>query len=175
VTPITTDELVVELAERTRSRYYGKYMGVVTDVEDPESMLRIRATVPALFGDTVCGWALPCVPFAGDGRGMFFLPEVADSVWIEFEAGDPSHPIWSGCFWRVGELPSDAAPQVRGLVTRAGVKLLIDDDGEVVTLEDGAGNKVTLDSAGITLERGSQKVVVGDSSVSIDDGAFEVK
>ena len=43
------ERLVVELAEQTRTRFYGKYRGVVTDVDDPENMGRIRANVP---GDT---------------------------------------------------------------------------------------------------------------------------
>ena len=24
---------------------------------------------------------------------------------MEFEGGDPDHPIWTGCFWGLGETP----------------------------------------------------------------------
>ena len=30
---------------------------------------------------------------------MLFLPQVGDTVWIEFAGGDVSRPIWVGTFW----------------------------------------------------------------------------
>ena len=36
-------------------------------------------------------WALPCVP-----PGLELMPKVGDVVWVEFEAGDPSYPVWMG-------------------------------------------------------------------------------
>ena len=45
MTTQTTDQLVIELAEQNRSRFYGKYRGIVTDVDDPEGMGRLRALV----------------------------------------------------------------------------------------------------------------------------------
>lgn len=166
------EQLLIELADRVRSRYYGKYRGVVVDV-DPGT-LRLKATVPAVLGEVPSGWCMPCVPYAGKDVGFFFVPDKGAGVWIEFEGGDVSYPIWSGCYWRAGELPSDASPSTRGLVTKAASKLLFDDDGESVTLEDANDNTVLLDSTGVTSTRGSQKVTVGDGSVSINDGAMEV-
>lgn len=164
--------LVLDLAERLRSRFYGKYRGTVTDVD--AGTLRIKAQVPAVLGDAVSGWAQPCVPYAGDQVGMFLIPASGAGVWIEFEGGDPSYPIWVGCFWRSGELPSDASPTTRGVVTAAPHKLLFDDDASEVTLTDSNDGSLTFDSSGVTAGRGSQAVVVSDSSVSVNDGAFEV-
>src|SRR5206468_517780 len=82
-------------------RFYGKYEGVVTDVGDPKKIGRLRARVPAALGEDVeSGWALPCVPGGGGKeRGMLFLPQVGDTVWVEFAGGDVSRPIWAGTFW----------------------------------------------------------------------------
>src|SRR5207248_2980101 len=79
-------------------RFFGKYEGQVTDVNDPLEIGRLRAKVPEVLGrDVETGWALPCAPFGGGkDRGMLFLPKMADTVWIEFAAGDISRPIWSG-------------------------------------------------------------------------------
>ena len=52
-------------------------------------------------------WALPCVPYAGTTSGFFAIPPVGAGIWIEFEAGDVSRPIWSGAWWGSGELPVD--------------------------------------------------------------------
>jgi uncharacterized protein involved in type VI secretion and phage assembly len=166
------EELLADLADLLRSRFYGKYRGTVTMVDS--STLQIRATVPAVLGDTPTGWCLPCVPYAGPDAGLFLIPDVGAAVWIEFEGGDVSLPIWAGCLWRAGELPADASPTVRGLVTAAPHKLLFDDGGSAVNLEDPNGNTLSLDGSGISLARGSQSAVVGDSSVSINDGAMEV-
>jgi type VI secretion system secreted protein VgrG len=82
------------------NKHYGKYRGIVTDSQDPENLSRIRAIVPEVFGkDLENGWALPCVPCAGTDSGIYMVPESGDSVWIEFEAGDVSRPMWSGCWW----------------------------------------------------------------------------
>lgn len=166
------EQAIIDVIERIRNRFFGKYRGSVTEVD--EDTLRIKAKVPAVLGTQTTGWCMPCVPYAGDSVGMAFLPEVGSGVWIEFEGGDVSYPIWTGCYWRSGEIPSDAAPAVKTIVTKAGHKILLDDDGESITISDSNENKVTLDSSGITLERGSQKAVLSDSSFSVDDGALEV-
>ena len=51
---------------------------------------------------------------------------------------------------------------------------LIDDDQATITVTDSNQNTVTLDSNGITLERGSSSLVVSDSEVNINDGNLEV-
>lgn len=165
-------ELLLDLAERLRSRFYGKYRGTVVDVD--AATLRIKAQVPAVLGGTVSGWCQLCVPYAGSHVGLFLIPDVGAGVWIEFEGGDVSYPIWVGCYWRTGELPADAAPKVRGLVTAAPHTLLFDDVASAVTLADANNGSVILDSGGVTAARGAQTVAISDASVSIDSGAFEV-
>lgn len=165
-------QFVLDLVDRVRNRFYGKYRGSVTDVD--AATLRIKAKVPAVLGDADSGWCMPCVPYAGKNAGLAFLPETGSGVWIEFEGGDVSYPIWVGCYWREGEIPSDATPTVKAIVTAEGAKLLFDDDAKTVTLTDSNENKVTLSSDGIALERGSKKVLVSDSKVSVNDGALEV-
>ena len=88
---------------------YGKYRGLVLEVNDPEGLGRIRASLPALGVDT--GWALPCIPGAGPGSGHLVLPPPGAAVWIEFEAGDVDSPIWSGGFWQQGEAPASVEGQ----------------------------------------------------------------
>lgn len=176
-------------------RFYGKYEGVVTDVSDPKKIGRVRAKVPAVLGEDVdSGWALPCVP-AGGGheRGMLFLPQVGDTVWIEFAGGDVSRPIWSGTFWGApdstggaddlgtdtgaetptGDGGKEASDKLSVLKTKSGHELTLDDDGEVVLLANGNGKSsirfeqdgtVTITAEKIKLgSSASEKVVLGDT------------
>lgn len=167
------EELLADLADLLRSRFYGKYRGTVTQVDS--GTLQIKAKVPAVLGETETGWCLPCVPYAGPNVGLFLVPDPGAAVWIEFEGGDVSLPIWAGCLWRSGELPSDAAPKVRGLVTGAPHKLLFDDDQSTVDLEDAGGDSLTFDGSGITASSGSSSVNVNSASVSVNNGALEVQ
>ena len=166
------EQAILEILERVRYRFYGKYRGTVTEVDS--NTLRIKAKVPSVLGEQQTGWCTLCLPYAGPNVGLAFLPEVGSGVWIEFEGGDVSYPIWTGCYWRTGEQPSDAAPAVKTIVTKAPHKILLDDDAGTITISDSNQNKVTLDSSGITLERGGEKIVISDSEENVNDGALEV-
>lgn len=165
------DELIHDLADQLRHRYYGKYRGVVEQVD--ASTMRIKATVPSVLPGT-SSWCMPCVPFAGKGTGLCFLPTPGTGVWIEFEAGDVAYPVWTGCFWFADEVPVDAAENVRLVVTAAGHTLVLDDDAGEIRIEDANGGKIVLDSSGVTITRDSSSVAVSSSSVSVNDGAIEV-
>lgn len=86
-------------------KYYGKYRGIVTRIDDPKKQGRIKAKIPSLLGEYDCNWALPCVPFAGEMYGYQIIPNPGDGVWIEFEGGNPEKPIWTGFWWGTEKMP----------------------------------------------------------------------
>lgn len=169
------EQKIVELAEFQRGRYFGKYRGLVQDVDDPENMGRIVAQVPEVYGPEDSPWALPSVPFAGQNHGFVVLPEVGDGVWIEFEAGDPSRPIWTGCWWARGEMPASAGTKTRVLVTTAGHQLILDDKESKVQLLHSGGAEITLTDTEIKLKIGSTQLVLSAAGVNINNGSFEVR
>lgn len=161
--------------------YYGKYRGVVRDVNDPLMIGRIKATVPDVLGDQESGWALPCAPFGGSGVGFFALPVVDAGVWIEFEHGDPDYPIWSGCWWgSVAEVPPVLlAPPYKKLmiVTEGGQTVTLDDTPGVggITLETSGGQKLVLSPTGVEIDNGmGAKITLTGPQVSINNGALDV-
>jgi hypothetical protein len=130
-------------------RFYGKYRAFVTDNSDPANLGRLRARVPEVLHDVETGWALPCAPYAGAGSGLYTVPAAGAGVWIEFEAGDVSRPLWSGCWWSSGQLPASetGAPGTPGrkiLRSEAGLLVALDDDGETLTLSDGTGSNLLV-------------------------------
>lgn len=163
-----------DVLEHLRTRFYGLYRGLVTDNDDPQKLGRVKANVPTVLGDVESGWCMPCVPYAGDNVGVAFLPEIGSGVWIAFEGGDVSFPVWLGCFWRSGELPSDVLPSVKVIITKAPLEIKLDDDAESVEITDSNGNSIKLDSSGVTVSKSGQQVVVSDSSVSVNNGSLEV-
>lgn len=166
-----SEQLLQELLERVRNRFYGKYRGIVTDVDD--ATWRIKASVPNVLPGGGTGWCMPCVPYAGPQVGFLMLPEVGSAVWIEFEGGDPSYPIWVGMYWTSGDLPSSASAHIKSIVTSAG-SIALDNNESSITLTDAQNNTVVLDSNGVTSTSGANSVAIGTSSVSVNDGAMEV-
>lgn len=85
--------------------YHGKYRGVVESNLDPQQIGRLRIIAPQVTSQALA-WALPCLPGAGPGCGLFLIPPVGANVWVEFEQGDLARPIWSGGWWSSpSELP----------------------------------------------------------------------
>jgi len=157
--------------------FYGKFRGVVTDNRDPLMLGRIRAKVQDVLGDNESGWAMPALPYAGKGVGLFLIPPTNASVWIEFEHGDPDYPIWTGCFWAQGELPaSPAVAETKVLKTDVGTITLNDLPGAGgITIETKSGMKIKIDVSGIEINNGQGgSVKLTGPQVSINDGALDV-
>lgn len=176
MTDFDTERIIVEAAEYMRTRFFGKYRGIVQDNDDPENLGRIRASVPEVYGEDLDSpWALPCVPFAGDSHGLVLLPEVGDGVWIEFEAGDISMPIWTGFWWGSNEIPNPGSTQARVLVTSDGHKLIMDEQESEIKLIHSSGAELTMTETEITLKIESNQIKLSSSGVNINDGSFEVR
>ena len=158
--------------------FYGKYRGVVTDNQDPLFQGRVRAKVQDILGGQECGWAMPSVPYAGSGVGLFLIPPTKASVWIEFEHGDPDYPVWTGCFWAIGEV--SALPALAGtkmLKTDTATITLSDLPGPLggVTIETKMGMKLVMDMTGITIDNGQgASIKLQLVQVSINGDALEV-
>lgn len=145
------------------------------DNKDPDKMGRLKLSVSSVLSDVTSGWAMPCVPFAGDGVGFFFIPPVGANVWVEFEGGKPDYPIWTGCFWDSGKMPLDSVdPKVKVIKTDSAT-ITFDDGNGSLTIETPQGMKLNMDSKGMELTNGAGgSMKLTSSKVSINDGALEV-
>jgi hypothetical protein len=162
--------------------FFGKYRGKVVNNLDPMQLGRVQVSVPAVLGDGRLSWAMPCTPYAGSGVGFFAIPPVDANVWVEFEGGDLDFPIWSGCFWGLGEVPaSPAVPQMKVFKT----------DGITLTLSDlpGAGGftlevqppavgmplKMTFDASGVKVEATTATVTIAPAGIELTNNPSTVK
>lgn len=164
--------------------YWGKYRASVTDNADPMRLGRLALQIPDVLGTLTSTWALPCFPVAGPQMGIFALPPVAATVWVEFERGDPDYPVWTGGRWdAAADVPAAAlaAPPGRQnilLQTSGGTSLLITDtpgpSGGIV-LTSPAGAKITVNDTGIYLDNGQgAKITLIGSVVAFNDTALTV-
>jgi hypothetical protein len=172
--PPQIEELLVETSERQRGRFYGKYRGTVKEVLEGDDLGKIVVSVPEVYEDENSPAATPCVPFAGPGHGLLVLPEVDDGVWVEFEQGNPSYPIWTGAWWASGDIPDPKGPKVRALVTTGNLKLVLDDDGKKLQLLHPSGGEITMSDSGIVIKFNSTQIELSSQGVSVNNGAFQV-
>jgi len=168
--------LVSLYQEKVENRYYGKYRAVVTDNEDPEMRGRLMVHVPSLLGETEIGWAMPCLPHGGGADlGYYMIPEPGDGVWVEFEAGRLSYPIWSGTWWAREEAPKgaeddDPSPARKLIKTAGGHLIQLDDsDGsESITILDTDGNLVKMNAEAIEINADTRDVNVSGNNVTVE-------
>jgi hypothetical protein len=84
-------------------------------------------------------------------------------VWIEFEGGDLSYPIWTGTWFTSGDIPESAQPGKKVFKTKSGHKLVLDDDGGTLEITDSNGNTVSMDSSTVKVAAGSAVKIVIDA------------
>lgn len=147
-----------------------KYKGIVKDIDDPVKMGRIKVYVPAIHGgddSLMTDWAMPSVPFSGDGIGMIRIPPVDSFVWIEFEQDNlDKTPIWSGGFW-VEDKKLEEIDKEKLLLVTEKFKIVIDNDKVNISGEGGeieiSGNVVKINGdTDIELNGNSHSAVLYD-------------
>ena len=144
--------------------------------------------VPDVLGDVPSGYCEPCTPLAGPTgppMGIYMVPPQGAGVWIEFEYGDPSKPIWSGCRFAPTNVPplaltnpvnpniciqtllqnmimvSDMAPTpvTGGIILKSslGAMIVVNDSG--IYISNGKGATITLVGTAIDFNLGALTIV----------------
>ena len=152
---------------------------------DHTLLRRLQVQVPDVAGLAPASWAMPCVPLAGLQNGMMALPVIGSGVWVEFEQGNPDHPIWVGCFWgSAAEVPalalatppglpaitfqtplqngvtiSDLPGPTGGIMLKSatGATLIVNDTG--IYIQNGKGAMITLVGPTVTINNGALTVI----------------
>jgi uncharacterized protein involved in type VI secretion and phage assembly len=183
-------------------RWFGVFVGLVTDIKDPDGLGRVKITLP--WSPDAAGarfevWARIATLMGGNNRGSWFIPDTNDEVLVAFEAGDPRRPYVLGGLWNGSDAPPDSMDgsgqnNRKVLRSRNGVKITLDDQngqekliletpgGQKLTLQDGPnsleivdanGNSIKLESSGITVQS-SAKVTIQASTVEVSAGSVTV-
>lgn len=163
----------------------GLAVGIVTNINDPEKMGRVKVKFPWLDDTVESNWARVTGWYAGASRGTMFIPEVDDEVMLAFDNGDPNHPyvigaVWNGKHKVPGPGNTDGKNDHKWFKSRAGHDLeFLDSSGaEKIRLVDcKAKNSLVMDTAAntITTEAKSGKITISAcKTIQIDCVDFNV-
>jgi len=157
-------------AEALSTPIHGLQIGkVVKSYHDPDAKQRILVSLPMLGETAPEVWARHATPYASADVGFQFLPEVGDEVIVAFLNADPHAPII------VGSLHNDKANRpvkalaennIKTIVTREKLKITMDDEKKIITVETPGGHILTMDDDETTfsLEDSNRNSIVMDAS-----------
>lgn len=152
-------------------RFYGIYRGVVQDNKDPLGKFRVKLQVPQVLSDAITEWAWPIAPTSNTAVAT---PAIGDGVFVAFEGGDPSYPLWSGLFngtlvsavgtGSVGPAgpmgPSGEAVVSINTVTGTSYTLVAEDAGKLVSLSNSSSVTLTVPTDSVSFAVGSTLSVI---------------
>jgi Rhs element Vgr protein len=179
------------------SSLHGLQIGVVTSIIDNNDQYRVKIRLPLVNDQDDGIYARVATLDAGDNRGTFFRPEKDDEVLVGFMNDDPKNPVILGMMHSSAKSaplePEDGNPE-KGYVSRSGIKLIFNDDKKSIhietpgnrvfemnddegsiTVQDADGNKMVMDSSGISIESASDLTIKATSSISISAPQVSIK
>ncbi|UCC43994.1 MAG: hypothetical protein JSU65_12915 [Candidatus Zixiibacteriota bacterium] len=157
---------------------------VVTDLDDPDGLGRIKVEIPALNIETL--WVRYLSQHAGGDHGLVCLPEIDDEVLIGWENGSPDLPIALGSVYNgvdMGPHTPDGENEVKVLLTKGGNEIRFTDTGgeeEIkITTKDGenqivlnmSGPSITIESEGDISLKGKNVTIESTEQMDIISGA----
>jgi len=148
-------------------------------------MHRVKVRFPWLGDAVESNWARVATPMAGNGRGMYFLPEVDDEVLIAFEHGRVDHPYVLGSLWNgqdsAPESNSDGENNHRTVQSRSGHVLRLNDQsgGETIEIIDKSGNNkivIATSDNSITIEANADITITSSTGkLTMQANGIEMK
>jgi Rhs element Vgr protein len=155
---------------------HGLQIAVVKKLDsDPLSEFRILISLSAIAAASVDLWARMSNFYATSTSGSFFLPEVGDEVVVGFLENNPGFPIILGSLYSkknaAENTPADSNNYKKGITTKSKLKILFDDEKKITKISTPAGNMITLDDEGKSVDLVDQN----SNSIKMTSSGIEIK
>ena len=126
----------------------------VTDNNDPKGLGRVRVQfIWQVAKKLQTPWIRVVQPHAGGGKGFYFIPEIGEEVWVDFEDQNAERPFVVGSHYNGKEYSPfhNTNNDIKAIQTRSGHKLIFTED-ESILLSDKNGNTLRFDTEGKNIE-----------------------
>lgn len=105
---------------------------LVKQVDDGEGLGRVKVQfIWQKDTDQTTPWVRVAQPMAYKDQGVYFIPEVDEVVFVDFEFGNPDLPFVRGSMYHGNNTPGplfDKDNNIKGIITRGGNHILINDE-----------------------------------------------
>jgi uncharacterized protein involved in type VI secretion and phage assembly len=177
-TPNTVLNLMQPDGGQAANKIYGVVIGLVTNLKDPEKLGRIKVKYPWMpkvnGADLESNWVRLATPSGGNGRGIYFAPEIDDEVLIGFEQGDPNYPYIVGLLWNGKDKPPAGTAEIFASDGKVNQRVIRSRTGHLIILDDTQGKEqVIIQDAG-----GKESIILDKAKKSItlkSDGDFVIE
>lgn len=171
----------------------GAFLAHVVSVQDPDNKNRVQVRIynaDGVNGQDGPVWARVVVPFAGNNRGAFFIPDVGDEVLVVYLSGDPRFPVVLGGLWnghdtapeslsgdsvdrwtitgtdgtKIAIIEDSSGPTIQFTTPGQLTGKMTDSGGGSIEFTDSRQNSVKIDSSGITLNAPTAEVQITAAS-----------
>lgn len=144
-------------------RYYSSYRAIVIDSQpDDLHTGNILVHIPRVQGGMkIVARAKSFTGGPGFGR-KYFTPQPGEIVWVEFENGNPTKPLWNYHTWGIDECPEELQGiHTAGLVTPNGNRVVITEREDKDTLEVVINDtSIKIEGDTITINGGKNKGLI---------------
>lgn len=167
--------------QRRRARGSTTAPGIVTQIDDPERLGRVRVSLPT-YGNVETDWMGVLSAGAGAGKGFMTLPDIGDHVLVLFAHEDPAQGIVLGGLYGAQEPPDvgidDGVVRRYTLLTPGGQRIRLDDGQQTIRLENSNGSYCELSphkvrvhaEVDLEIEAPGQRVVIRGKNIDFERG-----
>lgn len=154
--------------------YCKSQTAIVTANADPDGLSGIQVQMPwqAAKGETT-----PYIPlmqnYGGDARGSHIIPEIGDTVFVDFQGNNAELPIVLGTMTSRKEKSGYSTPNndLKVMKTRSGITAIMNDADGSASLEDPSGNKYFMDGKGnTTIDVPKNLIINAGENININAG-----
>ncbi len=155
--------------------------GVVSRVDDPDTLGRVRATLPT-HNDVETDWLQVVAPGAGKNKGLMMVPDVGDVVVLAVSNDDPARGVVLGGLYGPRGMKDSGVH--RGAVkkftfrTASGHRVVLDDRSSVLSVTSSSGHRLKFApkevllhaESDLTIEAPGKAIVIRGNTVDFQRG-----
>ncbi|HEQ99581.1 MAG TPA: phage tail protein [candidate division Zixibacteria bacterium] len=180
--------------EERDTKFYGVVVGIVTNIDDPNDLGRIKVSFPWMGDDQESYWARVATLQTGKDYGTWFMPEVGTEVLVAFEHGDVRFPYVLGQLWNGQDDPPEPKSEMEkntykmiksknrsyivmvdknDTVQTNFIMAKVNEDVETTIYLNGEG-LVSIEGNKVHI-KGNQEIILEAPSVTVDAGTLNLK
>jgi type VI secretion system secreted protein VgrG len=124
---------------------------IIISNNDPDGLGGVKIQMPWQEAKGETTPFIPMIqPHGGGDKGFYFIPEVGEKVYVDFQAGNAEMPVVVGTMYNRSAKSGYSTPKndMKVIHSRSGTKMVFNDAQGSILIEDPSGNTYLMDGKG---------------------------